>query len=64
MKTLIIGAGMAGLTLSGYLCQQGRPPVIIERSTAAEGGYALGLYPLGSCVLHGLRTYETLVGEA
>lgn len=55
---------MAGLTLSGYLCQQGRPPVIIERSTAAEGGYALGLYPLGSCVLHGLRTYETLVGEA
>jgi len=51
VKTLIIGAGMAGLTLAARLCQQGRDPVIIERSTSIEGGYALGLYPVGSCVL-------------
>ena len=60
MRTLVIGAGIAGLTLAGRLCQQGRPPVIVERSAAPEGGYAIGLYPLGSCVLHGLGTYERL----
>ncbi len=64
VKTLIIGAGMAGLTLAARLCQQGRDPVIIERSTSIEGGYALGLYPVGSCVLHGLGTYEQLVEQS
>jgi 2-polyprenyl-6-methoxyphenol hydroxylase-like FAD-dependent oxidoreductase len=61
---LVIGAGIAGLTLAGRLCQQGRPPVIVERSVSAESGYAIGLYPLGSCVLHGLGTYDELAGRA
>lgn len=61
MKTLIVGAGLAGLTLAARLCQQGRAPVIVERASSIEGGYALGPYPLGSCVLHGLGTYEQLV---
>ena len=60
MRTLVIGAGIAGLTLAGRLCQQGRPPVIVERSAAPDVGYAIGLYPLGSCVMHGLGTYERL----
>lgn len=64
MKVLIIGAGMAGLTLAGRLCQQGRAPVIVEKAESIEGGYALGLYPVGSCVLHGLGTYEQLVEQA
>ncbi len=64
MKALIIGAGMAGLTLAAGLCQQGRAPVIVERATSIEGGYALGMYPLGSCVLHGLGTYEQLAEQA
>lgn len=64
MRTLVIGAGIAGLTLAGRLCQQGRPPVTVERSASVEGGYAIGLYPLGSCVLHGLGTYEQLVEQA
>lgn len=55
-----MGAGIAGLTLAGRLCQQGRPPVIVERSVPAAAGYAIGLYPLGSCVLHGFGTYERL----
>ena len=38
----------------------GRAPVLVERSASPEGGYAIGLYPLGSCVLHGLGTYERL----
>jgi 2-polyprenyl-6-methoxyphenol hydroxylase-like FAD-dependent oxidoreductase len=55
---------MAGLTLAARLCQQGRAPVIVERASSIEGGYSLGLYPLGSCVLHGLNTYERLVERA
>jgi CobB/CobQ-like glutamine amidotransferase domain len=31
VKTLVVGAGIAGLTLGGLLCRQERPPVIVER---------------------------------
>lgn len=64
VRTLIIGAGIAGLTLAGRLCQQGRPPVIVERAASSEAGYTIGLYPLGSCVLHGLGTYGQLAEQA
>jgi FAD-dependent urate hydroxylase len=66
VRTLIVGAGVAGLTLAGGLCRQGRPPVIIERSGPgpAAAGYAIGLYPLGSCVLHGLGAYRQLVDRS
>lgn len=64
MRVLVIGAGVAGLTLAARLCQQGRPPVIAERSASADRGYAIGLYPLGSCVLHGLGTYGQLARQA
>jgi 2-polyprenyl-6-methoxyphenol hydroxylase-like FAD-dependent oxidoreductase len=61
---LVIGAGIAGLTLAGPLWQQGRAPVIVERSVSADGGYAIGLYPLGGCVLHGIGAYEELARRA
>jgi FAD-dependent urate hydroxylase len=61
VRTLVVGAGVAGLTLAAALCRQGRPPVIIERSAVAGDGYAIGLYPLGSCVLHGLGAYGGLL---
>ncbi len=64
MKPLIVGAGMAGLTLAAKLSQQGRTPVVIERMPTAGAGYALGLYPLGSCVFHGLGNYEELVAQS
>ena len=38
--------------------------MVVERSTSAGAGYAIGLYPLGSCVLHGLGAYEQLVQQA
>ncbi|MEM9658552.1 MAG: NAD(P)/FAD-dependent oxidoreductase, partial [Planctomycetota bacterium] len=62
MKVLIVGAGVAGLTLAAKLLQQGRKPVVVERAAAFEDkGYGLALYPLGSCVLHGLGKYDQLL---
>ena len=59
MRTLIVGGGVAGLTLAGKLRQQGREPVVIESlAEYGEHGYSLGLYSFGSCVLHGLGVYE------
>ena len=63
MRVLIIGAGVAGLTLAARLAQQGRPPVVIERSADPGAGYAIGLYPMGSCVLHGLGCYHELLAR-
>jgi FAD-dependent urate hydroxylase len=59
-----VGAGMAGLTLAAKLRKQGRTPVVVERVPNTGPGYALGLYPLGNCVLHGLGTYEELVEQS
>jgi FAD-dependent urate hydroxylase len=63
VRVLIIGAGVAGLTLAARLAQQGRPPVVIERSADPGAGYAIGPYPLGACVLHGLGRYRELLSR-
>ncbi len=61
MRVLIVGAGVAGLTLAARLAQQDRETVVVERATDTEDGYAIGLYPLGSCVLHGIGAYDEFV---
>lgn len=64
MRVLIVGGGIAGLTLAAKLRQQGREPVIVERSAQyTDIGYGIGLYPLGSCVLHGLGAYDEFVAR-
>ncbi len=64
MKVLIVGGGVAGLTLHAKLRQQGREPVLIEKAAGYRDiGYGIGLYPLGSCVFHGLGVYEEFLAR-
>ena len=59
IRTLIVGAGVAGLTLAALLRQRGEHPAIIERAASQDdAGYNLALYPLGSRVLHGLGLFD------
>ncbi|MCA9908486.1 MAG: FAD-dependent monooxygenase [Anaerolineae bacterium] len=58
-RTLIVGAGIAGLTLAALMRQRGEEPVVVERESAiADKGYMLGLYPMGARVLHGLGLHD------
>lgn len=58
MRVLIIGGGVAGLTLAAKLARQDREPVVVERARSyRESGYAIALYPIGSAVLHGIGAY-------
>jgi 2-polyprenyl-6-methoxyphenol hydroxylase-like FAD-dependent oxidoreductase len=65
MRVVSSGGGIAGLTLAAKLRQQGRDPIVIERAESYdEVGYAIGLWPLGSCVFHGLGSYDELVAHS
>jgi len=47
MRIVIIGTGVAGLTLAALLRQRGITPVLVERSEhIAAGGNMLGLDPI------------------
>lgn len=59
LRILIIGAGVAGLTLAALLRQRDERPTLIERvDNFDDAGYMLGLYPLGGRVLHGLGVHD------
>ena len=62
MRVLIIGGGIAGLTLAGLLQQRGFKPRIVERIPEyGKVGYIIVLWPSGSRVLKGLGLYRDLV---
>lgn len=55
LRVLIVGAGVAGLTLAALLRRDGLHPVVIERMpTMAHPGYMLALMPLVDGVLDDL----------
>lgn len=59
MQILIVGAGIAGLSLASLLVKRGITPTIIERSASLdEMGYMLGLFPVGANVLRSLDLYD------
>jgi len=65
MRVLIVGAGIAGLTLAGLLRQRGIAPDVVERAPDfGHGGYVLGLHPLGSRVLHGLGVHRAFLARS
>jgi 2-polyprenyl-6-methoxyphenol hydroxylase-like FAD-dependent oxidoreductase len=61
IKTLIVGAGVAGLTCADLLIKQGVEPLVIERENKEDfnkSGYMLGLLPLGGRVLNSLNARQ------
>lgn len=60
MRVLIVGGGIAGLTLAALLRQRGIEPTTVEKvDEYGEAGYLLTLWPMGNRILHGLGLYES-----
>ncbi len=65
MRVLIVGAGIGGLTLAALLRRWNITPDVIDRAPNFDhAGYMLGLYPLGSRILHGLGAFDTFVAAS
>lgn len=62
MRVLVVGGGVAGLTVAALLGRTGGHQVtVLERITAyGDVGYGLGLYPLGAAVFNALGAGDEL----
>lgn len=61
LRVLIVGGGVAGLTLAALLEQRGFTPLVVEAvSEYADAGYSVGLWPAGSRILKGLKLFTKL----
>lgn len=65
-KIIIVGAGIAGLTLANYLQKLEIDYVLLEASDeiAADVGTSFGLLPWGLRVLDQIGCYEDVLGAA
>lgn len=61
LRVLIVGGGVAGLTLAALLEQRGFTPLVVEAVREyADAGYSIGLWPAGSRILKGLKLFTKL----
>ncbi|MDP1962036.1 MAG: NAD(P)/FAD-dependent oxidoreductase [Reyranella sp.] len=65
MKIIIAGAGIGGMALAALLHQRGVTAELYERAPNFDhSGYMLGLYPVGTRVLHGLDLMEDFLAAS
>ena len=62
LRVLIVGGGVAGLTLAALLEQRGLEPTVVEQAPSyGDVGYVIVLWPSGSKILKGLGLYKDLL---
>jgi 2-polyprenyl-6-methoxyphenol hydroxylase-like FAD-dependent oxidoreductase len=65
MRVLVVGAGVAGLTLAQLLRRSRLNPVLIERaSSSTEPGYMLALMPLVNQAIREIRVWDDYVSQS
>lgn len=65
MKIIIAGAGIGGMALAALLRQRGVTAELYERAPNFDhSGYMLGLYPIGTRVLHGLDLMDDFLAAS
>ena len=59
LRTLVVGAGIAGITVAQLLRAAGRHPILVERSSdGGHEGYMLALMPMVDAALDDLAVHE------
>lgn len=65
LHVLVVGAGVAGLTLAQLLRRSGLNPVLIERaSSSTEPGYMLALMPLVNQAIREIGVWDDYVSQS
>lgn len=66
MRVVIVGGGMAGLTVAALLARTGAHEVtVLERAHShGDAGYGIGLYPLGAAAFNALGRREELLARS
>ncbi|MGH3660116.1 MAG: FAD-dependent oxidoreductase, partial [Micromonosporaceae bacterium] len=65
LRVLVVGAGVAGITIVGLLRGQGLHPVLLERAEpGADSGYMIALMPLVDPVLAALAATDEYVANS
>ncbi|MFJ6328691.1 MULTISPECIES: FAD-dependent oxidoreductase [unclassified Rhizobium] len=65
LRVLVVGAGVAGLTLAQLLRRSGLNPLLIERSSSStEPGYMLALMPFANQAIREIGAWDDYVSQS